>query len=134
MVRLARPFAFASCMPSNALTTNLVRRHVVLDTLTTTLTTRRWTTRLAGSMAAIIHSQRRRWPWRAAARRRRRPSAVCVSFLCVSTPFVLIDMFSSFLAMTLEEAEVAPRLERLERQVVPAVVEGANWAAAVAAR
>ena len=33
MVRLARPFAFASCMPSNALTTNLVRRHVVLDTL-----------------------------------------------------------------------------------------------------
>ena len=85
-------------------------------------------------MAAIIHSQRRRRPWRAAAHRRRRPSAVVVSLLCVGTSFVLIDMFSSFLAMTLEEAEVAPRLERLERQVVPAVVEGANWAAAVAAR
>ena len=51
MVRLARPFAFASCMPSNALTTNLVRRHVVLDTLTTTL--RRDVGR---------HGWRARWP------------------------------------------------------------------------
>ena len=36
-VRRTRPSTFASRMPSNALTTNLVRRHVVLDTLTTTL-------------------------------------------------------------------------------------------------
>ena len=69
-----------------------------------------------------------------AARRRRRPSAVSVDVLRVSTLPVLIDMFASFLAMLLEEADVAPQLDRLERQVVPAVVEGANWAAAVAAR
>ena len=122
-------------MLSNALTTNFVRRHVVLDTLTTTLLDDDTLDDAVGGLDGRDHPlARRRWPWRAAARRRRRPSAVCVSFLCVSTPFVLIDMFSSFLAMTLEEADVAPRLERLERQVVPAVVEGANWAAAVAAR
>ena len=83
-------------------------------------------------MAAIIHSQRRRRPWRAAARRRRRPSAVVVSLLCVSTSFVLIDMFSSFLAMPLEEADVAPQLEGLERHEAPVAVEGANRAAAAA--
>jgi hypothetical protein len=121
-------------MLSNALTTNFVRRHVVLDTLTTTLTKRRWTTRLAGSAATFNRSRRRRRPWRAAARCRRRPSAVFVSLLCVRTLPVLIDMFASFLAMLLEEADVAPQLDRLERQVVPVAVEGTDRAAAAAAR
>ena len=80
------------------------------------------------------HSRRRRRPWPAAARHRRRPSAVFVSLLCVSAPFVLIDMFSSFLAMPLEEADVAPQLEGLERHEAPVAVEGANRAAAAAAR
>ena len=69
-----------------------------------------------------------------AARRRRRPSAVSVDVLRVSTLPVLIDMFSSFLAMPLEEADVAPQLDRLERQVVPVAVEGTDRAAAAAAR
>jgi hypothetical protein len=69
-----------------------------------------------------------------AARRRRRPSAVSVDVLRVSTLPVLIDMFSSFLAMPLEEADVAPQLEGLERHEAPVAVEGANRAAAVAAR
>ena len=69
-----------------------------------------------------------------AARRRRRPSAVSVDVLRVSTLPVLIDMFSSFLAMPLEEADVAPQLEGLERHEAPVAVEGANRAAAAAAR
>ena len=82
----------------------------------------------------VSHSRRRRRLWRAAARRRRRPSAVFVSLLCVSTLPVLIDMFASFLAMLLEEADVAPQLDRLERQVVPVAVEGTDRAAAAVAR
>ena len=82
----------------------------------------------------VIRSRRRRRPWPAAARRRRRPSAVFVSLLCVSTLPVLIEMFASFLAMLLEEADVAPQLEGLERQEGPVAVEGADRAAAAAAR
>ena len=67
-----------------------------------------------------------------AARRRRRPSAVSVDVLRVSTLPVLIDMFASFLAMLLEEADVAPQLEGLERHEAPVAVEGANRAAAAA--
>ena len=47
---------------------------------------------------------------------------------------MLIDMFASFLAMLLEEADVAPQLEGLEQHEAPVAVEGANRAAAVAAR
>ena len=89
---------------------------------------------VGGLDGRVARSRRRRQPWPAAARHRRRPSAVFVSFLCVGTPFVLIDMFASFLAMSLEEADVAPQLEGLEQHEAPVAVEGANRAAAVAAR
>ena len=89
---------------------------------------------VGGLGGRVRRSRRRRRPWRVAARRRRRPSAVSVDVLRVSTLPVLIDMFSSFLAMPLEEADVAPQLEGLERHEAPVAVEGANRAAAAAAR
>ena len=106
-----------------------MRRHVVLDTLTTILTTdvgRRG--RRARVFAALGGGS-----GRGGAARHRGALAVS-SLLCVSTLPVLIDMFSSFLATTLEEADVAPQLEGLEQHEAPVAVEGANRAAAAAAR
>mgnify|MGYP006907216568 CR=1 FL=1 len=48
----------------------------------------------------------------AAARRRRRPSAVCVSFLCVSTPFVLIVPHDCILARPVRLDLLAARRRR----------------------
>ena len=114
-------------MPSNALTTNLVRRHVVLDTLLDDDLDDETLDDTVGGLDGRDH------PLAAAtvavAGGGASPSPVGrLRLLLVRQHAVRV------LAMTLEEAEVAPRLERLERQVVPAAVEGANRAAAVAAR